>query len=236
MVVIDNILTTIGGISRDNKRTKDLFSLTGSGKGNKWKEYYPPMLTHRVCAAALTTPTHLVVAGGRDKAELCTVEVMNRESFQWSTAVDLPEPMGHLHMVLCNGVIYACKQQAFYSCSLEKFLQSCHETTSDVQTFSADTASTWTRLPDIPTENGYSFCPYGEQLLAIGGENSWETATATIHGYDSANTTWSAVEEMPTTRIDSMAAVVAGGELVVVGGWCSSETFHITEIAKHRAN
>lgn len=195
-------------------------------------EHYPPMPTHRVCAAALTTPTHLLVAGGRDRAELRTVEAMNRETFQWSSAVDLPEPMGHLHMVLCNGVIYACKQQAFYSCSLENFLQSCHEIDSDTTT----AASTWAKLPDIPAENGYSFCSYGEQVLAIGGENSCEKATGTIYAFGGANSTWSAVEELPTTRIDTMAAVLTGGELVVVGGWCSSATFNITEIAKYQAS
>ena len=226
MVVIDNMLTTIGGISRDKKRTKCLYSLTSTRKGKKWAEHYPPMSTQRVCAAALTTPTHLVVAGGRDRFELRSVELMNRESFQWSAAVDLPEPMGHLQMALCNGGIYICNQHSFYSCSLEKFLHSSHGTTP-----SNGSASMWIKLPKMPAEHGYSFCSYAGQGLAIGGENSCEQATSTIHVYSNASGSWVVVGQVPTVRVDTMVAVLAGGEVLVVGGWCGSETFNVTEIA-----
>lgn len=228
LAVLDNQPTTIGGISRDQTRTNCLFSLVGSRSGKNWEELYPPIPTHRVCAAALTTPTHLVVAGGRDKAELCSIEVMNRENFQWSKAVDLPAPMGDLQMTLCFGQLYICSQQAFYSHSLETFLQSCYRTPDD------STPNGWSRLPDIPTFSGHCLSSIGEQVLAVGGSNANDRETAAVHGYDHASSKWTAVGEMPTARVDPLALAVvleAGEVVVVVGGWSNSGSYNTTDIA-----
>ena len=59
----------------------------------KWVEKFPPMPTRRVFATAVCTGTVLIVAGGmRENCEdLTTVEVLNTENSQWSTAADLPQ-------------------------------------------------------------------------------------------------------------------------------------------------
>ena len=244
LAVIDNQLTTIGGISREQKRTKCLFSLTGSRSGLKWKELYPPMLTQRIGAVALTTPTHLIVVGGRNRAELSTIEVMNRQSFQWTLATSLPEPMAQPQVALSNGYLYVCTHQTFYSCSLEKFLQSCHEasngSTSNETTPNRKTSNNgnsngnsngWNKLVDTPTLSGHTLCGYGDQVLAVGGHGTRdEQETAMIHAYDRTSATWSAIAEMPTARLDTCVTVFEEGQLVVVGGWANSSTDTHTEI------
>lgn len=229
MAVIENQLTTIGGISRDQTRTNRLYSLVG--RSNKeWEELYPPIPTHRVCSAALNTPTHLIVAGGRDRAELCTIEVMSRENYQWSQAANLPEPMGSLQMVLCLGQLYICMQQVFYSYSLEKLLQSSYEAPD------TSNGNRWTKLTDIPTYSGYCLSCLGDELVVVGGCNDNDKETAAIHGYDPDTATWLAKGEMPTARIDTLATPVTldAQELVVVmGGWTNSNSYNITEIGTH---
>ncbi len=235
LVVIDNQLTTIGGISREQKRTKCLFSLAGSRSGMKWKELYPPMPTHRVGAAALTTPTHLIVAGGRNRAELSTIEVMNRQNFQWTTASNLPEPIAHPQITVSAGYLYVCKHQAFYSCFLENFLQSCHktsdQTTSNNKTLSNGNGLTWSELANVPTYSSHTLCGYGDQVLAVGGHGiKDEQEMAVIHAYDRASAMWSVIGEMPTARLDTCLTVFEEGQLVVVGGRANSQPDRHTEI------
>lgn len=227
MAVLENQLTTIGGITRDQKRTNCLYSLVKNRSAKVWEELYPPIPTHRICAATLTTPTHLIVAGGRDRGELRTIEVMSKENYQWLQAVSLPEPMGNLQMVLCAGEIYVCMQQAFYSQSLEKLLQSCYEAPS------ASNGSDWTKLTYTPTYSGHCLSCVGNQVVLVGGCNDSDKETAAIHQYNPKTSTWGGNGEMPTARIDALvAAVTLDGEesVVVMGGWSNTDTYDITEI------
>ena len=75
------------------------------GNGTK---IFPPMPTMRCRVASLCTGTTLIVAGGQGiGAEyLLTVEVMDTETHQWSTAADLPE-------TFCLGSATVCGDQ-FY--------------------------------------------------------------------------------------------------------------------------
>ena len=75
IVVIDGVLTTVGGFGYDTKNINiKLFSLTGEGNSRKWTEKFPPMLTKRCSVAVLCTETALIVAGGSDIESLKTVE------------------------------------------------------------------------------------------------------------------------------------------------------------------
>ena len=77
MAVIDNRLTTIGGWDACvpsnshyhplNTTTSTILSLSRSSSEMNWEKLLPPMPTARMWPAAVTTPTHLIVAGGRKK-------------------------------------------------------------------------------------------------------------------------------------------------------------------------
>ena len=113
IVVIDGLLTTIGGFI-GNENTNKLFSLIGEGTGRKWTEKFPPMPTKRYSVSALCTGTTLIVAGGDgrygrggDKDEaLKTVEVLNTETREWHTAADIPQPLTLSSMTLCGDLVY----------------------------------------------------------------------------------------------------------------------------------
>ena len=81
MAVVCGKLTAIGGEDNEGVGTNSFLSLSDST--SKWEELFPPMLTKRVCPAAVTTPNHLVVAGGRSSAggdELHTVQSLRQDT------------------------------------------------------------------------------------------------------------------------------------------------------------
>ena len=104
LVIINNLLTLVGG-KHSGTSTNQLFSLTGEGSGRKWTEEFPPMPTKRYYLTALCTGAALIVAGGRDKFILQTVEVLNTETLQWSTAADLPQPLSFAPAAVCGDQI-----------------------------------------------------------------------------------------------------------------------------------
>ena len=222
MAVINDTLTTIGGRDRQRGATNTLLSLSGSS----WEEVLPPMPTKRVDLAAVRTPTHLVVAGGTllPAGGTATVEVLNTETLQWSTASSLPETIHLPQMTTCGGCLYlADRDSNVFSCSVKDLLKS---------TNSSDGGSVWTRLASIPVEKDSTLATLRGRVLAIG--RGAGNPTGAIHCYDVATNSWSVISEMPTPRSRVLTAVLLSNELVVVGGvrasgyWCTC----ITEIGR----
>ena len=73
------------------KVSNSLLSLTDK----KWTEQFPSMPTKRWLTTAVCSGRSLVVAGGigEGRKKLSTVEVMDTETLQWSTASNLPLPI-----------------------------------------------------------------------------------------------------------------------------------------------
>ena len=213
MVVINDALTTIGG--REYASTNTLLSLSGSS----WEEVLPPMPTKREFPAAANTPTRLVVGGGDHYGNpMATVEVLNTETLQWSTASSLPERVSFPQITTCGGSFYLAIDLAngntkVFSCSLEDLLKS---------TNNSDGGSVWTRLANIPAPQMSTLATLRGRVLAIGGTYSRYNPrpTGSIHCYDVATNSWSVLllGEMPTPRYWALTAVLPSNELVVVGG------------------
>ena len=211
MAVINDALTTIGGWDHQWAFTNTLLSLSGSS----WEEVLPPMPTKRVNTAAANTPTHLVVAGGvgSTRNNVATVEVLNTETLQWSTASSLPA-VRFPQITTCGGCLYLADDHSnVFSCSVEDLLKS---------TNSSDGGSMWTRLADIPVDEGSTLATLRGRVLAIGGDDYNDYPTGAIHCYDVATNSWSIIGEIPTSRYRVLAAVLPSNELVVVGGWGAS--------------
>ena len=205
MAVINDALTTIGGVDDQWAVTNTLLSLSGSS----WEEVLPPMPTKPVCPAAANTPTHLVVAGDN----MATVEVLNIVTLQWSTASSLCQVVVYPKMTTCGGCIYlaSCDNEIF-SCSVEDLLKS---------TNSSDGGSVWIRLASIvPALMWSSLATLRGRLLALGGANAQcgGNPTGAIHCYDVATNSWSVIGEIPTPRSRVLTAVLPSNELVMVGG------------------
>ena len=209
MAVINDALTTIGGLDRKRGATNNLHSASGSS----WEEVLPPMPTKRELPAAANTPTHLVVAGGSrsiyGRDPLATVEVLNTETLQWFTASSFPQVLPSPQMTTCGGCIYlASSDNEVFSCSVEDLLKS---------TNSSD-CSVWARLASIPASRMSTLATRKGRVLAIGGKDD-SNPTGAIHCYDVTTNSWSVISKMPTPRCDVLTAVLLpSDELVVVGG------------------
>ena len=213
MAVINDALTTIVGRVRQGADTNTLLSLSGS----TWEEVLPPMPTKRKHPTVANTPTHLVVAAGCHYNFMATVEVLNTETLQWSTASSLPEVVGSPRLTTCGGCIYlASGNNDVFSCSMADLLKS---------TNSSDGGSVWTRLASIPTPCESSLATLRGHVLAIGGADTpyGGKPTGDIHCYNVATDSWRLVAgEIPTPRFQVLTAVLPSNELVVVGGYDAS--------------
>ena len=225
LAIIEGKLTTIGGRNEPWVITNSLLCLSG----RSWEEVLPPMRTKRVSPAAAKTPTHLVVAGGRRKklgGVLETVEILNMETLQWSTASSLPETVLYPQMTICDGCYYISDDKDnIFSCSEEDLLKSTNS--------SAD-GSVWTRLASIPTPQCSSLTTHRGCVLAIGGEDDDDNPTGAIHCFDVATNSWNTIGEVPTPRSGVLTAVLPGNELVVVGGVLSGSYCSLTEIGSYK--
>ena len=224
LAVVNNKVTTIGG-SHANKATNDLYCLEDHGK--KWRKLLPPMPTARDSPATVTTPTHLIVAGGND---LPTVEILDTNILQWSSASSSPEALLNPHISLCGKHLYLCQYDTIFSCSVEELLKSC----KPASTKRSDGDSVWAELADIPVPYNTSLTTLRGQVFTIGGSDQLDggPATGAIHQYNRSTNSWSVIGEMPTPRCDPLVAVLPNNKLIVVGGWdVAGKQCNITEIA-----
>ena len=186
---------------------------------SKWEQLFSPMPTARIHPAAVTTPTHLVVVGGRISlfgTPLSTVEVMNIKTLQWSTASSLPQAVYYPRVTLCDGRLYLThNDNTVFSCSTKGLLQSSNEPLS---TDSSNGGSVWTRLANIPVHHTSSLVTLRGRVLAITSENCNGRLTGSIHCYNKATNSWSIIGETPTPKSHVLTAVLPTNELVVVGG------------------
>ena len=228
MAIINGWLTTVGG-----GHSNDLFSLTRESRGTRrrrWTKKFPSMPTTRWNTTAVCTGTALIVAGGWGAGGrvLSTVEVMNTENHQWSTATDLPEPMYLASTTIYRGQIYMLgglnkdftSTKSVYTCSVSALLQSCVQSSLEAifeRTSLVEKPRTWRRIADLPVT--LSACEsFHGRLLAIGGEMDSEKATTAVYTYSSATDSWETVSHMTTGRCNCFTAVLPDNRLMVVGG------------------
>ena len=223
LVIIKTLLTTVGGFDHRFKITNRLFSLTGDGKGQNWNDIFPPMPTKREYAAALSTGSYLIVAGGEDEeVVLQTVEVMNTETRQWSVTANLPEPLSELSATVCGDRIYllggkdANKKPSatIYICTLSSLSQPLESPRSPT---SNKSKAVWNRARDLLVT--YSTCvSFNGHLLVVGGEHSDGKPTTAVQKYNPVDNSWKVVGQMLTTRRKCFVAVLPNNQLMVVGG------------------
>jgi serine/threonine protein kinase len=221
-VIVNHILTAIGGLDADIHYSNVVYSLTKRGA---WVEIFPPMPTKRCSTTAICTESSLVVAGGEFKGyRQCPVEVMSIEDHQWSIAVSIQEIFRSASGVICGDQLYilGSESKSVYSCTLGDLLQSCQAASTPTKRDSSH-SNTWRKLADLPVYNStcVSFCGH---LIAIGGnENLSETTnvppTKTVYAYNQTTNSWEMISEMSVARNECFAAALpATNELMVMGG------------------
>ena len=239
LAVVNGLLTAIGG-GWGTDVTNQLFSLTGE---RKWVEHFPPMPTKRYATAAVCGGTSLVVAGGLGNifTHLDTVEVMDTETLQWSTASSLPFPLRYASATICQDRIYLLgydtskEQRSVLACSMADLRQSCRSPGVGAWLKSLTLKTVWHRVTDLPVYRSTCATLCG-QLIAVGGKYRDDYTTA-IHQYNPPTNSWEVISHMPTERCGNLVAVLPGNKLMVVGGYKENGTrrsntdIHVVEIA-----
>ena len=225
LVIIQNLLTQVGGNLGSGILTNKLFSLTTNGR--RWTEKFPPMPTERRGAIALYTEAVLVVAGGQTKgfaSEVKRVEVMNTETLEWSTAADLPQPLSNAPGAVCGDQVYILSlsgaSKSTYACSMSALIQSCSSST---------TAGVWYRVATPPVSRTTCLCVHG-RLLTIGGVDSSGEPTAAVYMYNPTTDSWEVISHMATPQGGCIATVLPNDELMVVGGETDGGATDLVEI------
>ena len=224
-VIVNNLLTLVGGYL-GMTITNQLFSLTGEGSGRRWTEEFPPMPTKRYASTALCTGTALIVAGGRKGyfSTLQTVEVMNTETLQWSTAADLPQSVSSAPGAVCGDHVYILSlggRKFMYTCPVSALIQSC---------WSRPTGDVWNKVTAPPVTNTACVSILG-RLLTIGGMDSNIKPTTAVCMYNPDSDSWEVISHMATPRYDCFAAVLPNYQLMVVGGETDRDKTDSVELA-----
>ena len=218
-VIINNLLTLVGGNHNHifGAVTNQLFSLTGEGSGRRWTEEFPPMPTKRRGSIALCTGTALIVAGGWNLSTLQTVEVLNTETLQWSTAADLPKSLAlnFATAAVCGDHVYILREFNMYKCSVFTLIQSCKSFLASLRNRQA---RVWKEVAAPPVTDTTCVSIH-DQLLAIGGKDSDKKFTTAIHMYNPTIDSWEVISHMATPRWLCTAAVLPNNQLMVVGGF-----------------
>ena len=226
LAMVNSLLTAIGGKTSNYEVTNSLLSLTD----NKWTKQFPPMPTKRRFTGVVCSGRSLVVAGGVGEGDmnLSTVEVMDTETLQWSTASSLPHPLYAASATLCGDQVYMLggfdqndkKSKSVFTCSLAALLQSCQPQSLVAQLKTlllAGGHEVWHQLADTPVTLSACASLHG-QLMAVGGYDSDGKETTAIHMYNTTTNSWEVISHMATPRSQCLVAVLPHNELMVVGG------------------
>ena len=243
LAMINSLLTAIGGMTSNRDITNSLLSLTD----NKWTKHFTPMPTKRWLTVVVCSGRSLVVAGGVGKRgkKLSTVEVMDAETLQWSTASSLPHSLYCASATLCGDQVYMLggfdkndkPSKSVFTCSLAVLLQSCQPQSLGAQLKTLSLASrpkVWHQLADTPVTLSTCASLHG-RLLAVGGKDSDYKHTTAIHKYNTTTNSWKVISHMTTPRCRFTVAVLPHNELMVVGGltpnsWTGTDSVEIANI------
>ena len=222
LTIIDGTLTSVGGMNPNPTNT--LLSLCEEGGKKQWCDIFPPMPTARRSAACVTTQHILVVAGGyRAGRCLDNVEIMNTNSKQWTTASSLPHKRLSLSATLCGDELYLAggfkeyflPSKIVFRCSLPDLLP---PTTFASRIQRIFPRNTWKKIGNLPVTRT-TLASFGEDLLAIGGNDDSDIPTSNIYRYDSVTDSWIVTSWMKNKRSACLAATLSEAHLVVVGGY-----------------
>ena len=218
LVMAANKLTTVGG-EQHGRPTNSLASLTGEGKDSKWVELFPRMPTARCDLAAVCRGRNVIAAGGSGGGGriLSTVEILDTDLRQWSSAASLPHPMWAASITVCGDLLYLLggldqndhRTLSVLTSSITDLLHQQQET--------ANQPAVWRRAADAPYYWSTAVS-VGGQLLAICGEDEAREDTSAIVAYDPTSDSWQDMGHMTTPRSYPLVALLPSNELIVAGG------------------
>ena len=234
LAVVNGLVTAVGGsqftLRVMENLTNTLLSLMEEGGRKKWVQRFPPMPTQRKYTAVVSNEKALVVAGGKGEGEgymyivLSTVEVMDTDTLQWSTASSLPHPLTDATITVCGDRAYLVGgddgrglinyTKSVFTCSLSALLQS---QTRMKTSLLPENHPIWHTITDLPV-NSSSCVTLKGQLLAVGGHDPHTGVTNNIYSYDTGAKSWEVISHISTPQRLCLATVLHDNKLMVFGG------------------
>ena len=223
LAVIKSLVTAVGGLHSGNP-LNTLLSLVEKDRRWIWVEHFPSMPTRRMFTAVACKGKALVVAGGYGKGytTLATVEVMDTDTLQWSTASSLPHPLSDATAAVCGNRVYLLggvnqrgRTNLVFSSSLSALMPS--QTLGPKTLSQAESHSVWYVNGDLPVFR--STCvTLKEQLLAFGGQDAHKKDTNNIYTYSTKTNSWEVISHMSTPRPPPPPPPFSDNKVMVVGG------------------
>ena len=219
LAVVNDLITAVGGSNFFVSNT--LFSLVEDGGRRNWVEHFPPMPTKRHSTAVVCSGKALVVAGGEGYVfTLTTVELMDTDTLQWSTARSLPCPLSGASATICGDRVYLVGGQDNNGTSTHSIL-----TSSLTGLLQSQTNSVWDSIADLPVSHA-TCVTLDERLLAVGGvvQKDFEFLHThlmfynAIYLYNPVTDFWEVTSRFTRAQCGCLAVVLPGNKLMVVGG------------------
>ena len=215
MTTFNNKLILVGGYH--NSYVVDQLGVWKTDS-NQWTCPFPAMPTPRVSPSATSYKHWLVVAGGNRKGSLSTVEVLDIDNKQWSTAPSIPRTWYNMESTIIGDTWYlmggsqvGMDTADIYSVSLEAL----------VSHSASDSSKIWNRIAPI---NCYCSSPLslGGYLLALGGWDIKRCPVATIQCYVPETNIWIPAGELPHP-LHSCTCIIVAGRIHVFGGYSNGK-------------
>ena len=242
LAVVNEQLTSISGRTTLGF-TKVLLTLTGMDNHSenelRWKEMLPQIPTGREAPASLSSSSYLIVVGGATSflnLNSCYVEVLDLNSFHWSTATNIPTSVKSPHIVQNRNVFYllSYENECLYTCKVDDLFKSINETSATKKM----SWSLWSKLQDVPVSRGASFVTVQGNLLVVGGESKDGASHGLVYCY-SKETNWCfVIGKLPTARKMALTVVLPDDRIMCVGGRSKgfSEFLNIVEVGQVKCN
>ena len=226
MTTINNKLILVGGYHDAE------VDQTGVWKtdSNQWTHPFPRMPTPRHSPSATSYKHWLVVAGGHRKYSLSTVEVLDIDNKQWSTAPSTPITWYSMKSTIIGDTWYLMGGRQgdipttdVYSVSLEAL----------VSHSASDSFKIWNIISPL---NCYCSSPLrlGGSLLALGGRDLKKGCyVSTIQRYVPEANTWVPAGDLPHP-LETCTCIMTAGRLHVFGGYSGGRlaNYYFSDILK----
>lgn len=226
------MLVTIGGVKYGKERSKELYTLLGEEKLQRWENVHQPMLTARSLAGVVSLKSGLIVAGGQthDGRSCTDIEVYNINASQWfkvNQSLCLPIASYNVSLITSQGSIHIIGGQydqtsrlnKTYSSPIEKLLGDAEECIIGVDS-NKKNKNCWTVRHDTPTYQPVTAMLLNN-ILAIGG---WKNSDSIIfknnvHMFCTQRKTWVYISDLPKglPLPCSTSASLSPTEILVIG-------------------
>ena len=242
LAIVENQLVSVGGQTTTGSiiSTKSLLSLPLSRRKKHWIETLPPMSVARCNAAAVTSGSLVIVAGGYDKGrELDIVEVLDISTWQWNAVPSLPKCLSNLVGALCGrgsgeprlyfaGGFEGCASKSVFSCPVSNLVSGdgSHNTHQSPLVITEEEGEeengskstiVWRQMSDLPVASS-TIANFGDCLVSVGGIDDTYQPTGSVYHFDEETGLWSELCVVRSKRERCFAVVLAEGKMIVVGG------------------